>query len=115
MKKFFILNLFFLFCLSNTYAQQQPKCATSEFETLLLNANPSLQNGKNNLEQYIKNFIHSSNPHTLDIITIPVVVHVIGDNAISYVDHAKAEEQINILNEDFGKVPNSPGDGDGVN
>ncbi|MBI4946510.1 MAG: T9SS type A sorting domain-containing protein [Bacteroidetes bacterium] len=117
MKKLFFLNLF-LFSVCNIYSQQIKRCSTSELEMLLLNANPNLQQIKSTMDSAMRIYIQSPDFKTLptinSIITIPVVVHVIGDDAIARVTASKVQEQINILNQDYGKVSGSPGDGNGV-
>lgn len=45
---------------------------------------------------------------------IPVVVHVIHLGGIENISDAQIESQIRILNEDFGKLPGTNGDGNGV-
>ena len=49
-----------------------------------------------------------------DIRTIPVVVHVIHNGGPENISLAQIERQIQILNEDYGKLPGSPGEGAGV-
>ncbi|MCC6281919.1 MAG: T9SS type A sorting domain-containing protein [Saprospiraceae bacterium] len=49
-----------------------------------------------------------------DIRLIPVVVHVIHNGGSENISKAQIERQIEILNEDFGKLPGTPGDGAGV-
>ncbi len=46
--------------------------------------------------------------------TIPVVVHIIHEGGAENISHAQIESQITILNEDFGKLPGTNGDGNGV-
>lgn len=48
------------------------------------------------------------------IKTIPVVVHVIHTGGSENISEAQIQSQIQILNEDFGKLPGTPGDGNGV-
>lgn len=45
---------------------------------------------------------------------IPVVVHVIHNGGSENISKAQIERQIEILNEDFGKLPGTPGNGAGV-
>lgn len=113
MKKIFFLNLFLLFSVGEIYSQQIQRCSTDESEFLLLNVKPSLKNTKDSAELRLQSFIHSF-VRSSDIITIPVVVHLIGDIAIAQAA-SKVQDQINILNQDYGMVSGSPGDGDGVN
>ena len=49
-----------------------------------------------------------------DIRLIPVVVHVIHNGGSENISKAQIERQIEILNEDYGKLPGTPGDGTGV-
>lgn len=49
-----------------------------------------------------------------DIRIIPVVVHVIHNGGSENISKAQIERQIEILNEDYGKLPGTPGDGAGV-
>lgn len=46
--------------------------------------------------------------------TIPIVVHVIHDGGSENISDAQIASQIQILNEDYGKMPGSNGDGGGV-
>lgn len=45
---------------------------------------------------------------------IPVVVHVIHNGGSENISDAQIESQIQILNEDYGKIPGTNGDGNGV-
>ncbi|MBK8426189.1 MAG: hypothetical protein IPL27_09585 [Lewinellaceae bacterium] len=49
-----------------------------------------------------------------DIRLIPVVIHVIHNGGSENISKAQIDRQIEILNEDFGKLPGTPGDGAGV-
>jgi PKD repeat protein len=49
-----------------------------------------------------------------EIRTVPVVVHIIHNGGSENISKAQIERQIQILNEDYGKLPGTPGDGDGV-
>ena len=46
--------------------------------------------------------------------TIPVVVHIIHNGGAENISKTQIERQIAILNEDFGKLPGTPGEGKGV-
>ncbi len=49
-----------------------------------------------------------------DTRIIPVVVHVIHNGGSENISNAQIERQIEILNEDYGKLPGTPGDGAGA-
>ncbi len=63
---------------------------------------------------YIQENKNDSKSGSTDIRTIPIVVHVIHDGASSNISIAQIESQIQVLNEDFGKIEFSNGDGSGV-
>jgi len=46
--------------------------------------------------------------------TIPVVVHVIHNGGTENISNTQIQSQVDVLNEDFGKIALSPGDGNGV-
>ena len=48
------------------------------------------------------------------IYIIPVVIHIIHDGGTENISEAQVQSQIQILNEDFGKLPGTNGDGNGV-
>ena len=54
----------------------------------------------------------SRSSHTTKII--PVVVHVIHNGGTENISEAQIQSQIQILNEDFGKISGTNGDGNGV-
>ncbi len=48
------------------------------------------------------------------IRTIPVVVHIIHNGGIENISDTQVHSQIEVLNEDYGKMPGTNGDGNGV-
>ncbi len=111
-----ILVLLFILFFSKLQAQIL-KCGSMEFEQFILSGNPDLQLIKDGNNNNLRNFIQSSNFNTQrsngSIIRIPVVVHLIGNNVIAACS-SKVQEQIDILNQDFGKMVGSNGYGNGV-
>ncbi|MFT4969991.1 MAG: PKD repeat protein [Chitinophagales bacterium] len=63
---------------------------------------------------YIQSNSNSLKSGSTDIRIIPIVIHVIHDGASSNISIAQIESQIQVLNEDFGKIEFSNGDGSGV-
>jgi PKD repeat protein len=49
-----------------------------------------------------------------DIKTIPVVVHIFHEGGSENISEAQVQSAIQVLNEDFGKLPGTNGDGNGV-
>ncbi len=66
-----------------------------------------------NAEKTIQNGIKSLHKNH-DIKMIPVVVHVFHDGGSENISDAQIQSQITVLNEDFGKLVGSNGDGNGV-
>jgi PKD repeat protein len=67
----------------------------------------------NNSEVIIRNGIKSL-PKNHDIKVIPVVVHIFHEGGTENISDAQIQSQITVLNEDFGKLLGSNGDGNGV-
>lgn len=88
-------------CGFDEYIRQHKKTA-DEFEKQI---QKFLSDQKNILQQ---------NVQSNNIKTIPVVVHVIHNNGTENISDAQILSQIQILNEDYRKIPSSNGDGNGV-
>lgn len=119
MRKIILLILILMFGVYNIiHSQNLNRCGIEEYEEFLLLNNPELQSRVQEIQNSVKSYIQSnefqifktSNP----VIRIPVVVHIIGDDAISLIDANKVHEQINILNQDYRKISGTNGDGAGV-
>jgi hypothetical protein len=104
MKKTFLLMIAIglsLFSI-DTFAQSE-KCATMKILEKRIQQNPALKQKMEQSEIQTQNWI-SSNPNfkrSRQIITIPVVVHVIWNDPIQNVSDAQIYSQIEVLNEDF--------------
>lgn len=57
---------------------------------------------------------HAGTAGTRNVKTIPCVVHVIQSSLVEELSDAEIQGQIQVLNEDFRKIPGTPGDGAGV-
>ena len=66
-----------------------------------------------NSEQIIRNGINNL-PKNHDVKMIPVVVHVFHEGGTENISDAQIQSQITVLNEDFGKLAGTNGDGNGV-
>ncbi|MEZ4940665.1 MAG: M43 family zinc metalloprotease [Saprospiraceae bacterium] len=104
-----LLTVTFIFCFSaeNTIAQQAPCLFDSIYPAHRLKiaeAHISASLRKQMLAEESGN----------DIRIVPVVVHVIHNGGTENISTAQIESQIRILNEDYGKLPGSPGNGSGV-
>lgn len=111
--------LFFLFFAGAVQAQSAIiRCSTTEYEKFILSKNKNYELIRKNTETAVQNYLQlKKRPQSdlqNDVITIPVVVHLIGDNIINTVLSAKVQQQINILNENYRKMPGTHGYGDGT-
>src|SRR5436853_2067092 len=107
------LIVIFLFFVLLTQAQR-PRCHTMEYQQFLLSEIPELILAKQSFDSTLKERIKSNYKTEGPVIKIPIVVHLIGDNAIAIVTIAKINEEISILNQDYRKIVGSNGDGAGV-
>lgn len=65
-------------------------------------------------EKVISNEVANLTKSSHGLKTIPVVVHVIHNGGTENISDAQILSQIEVLNEDFRKMPGTPGDGNGV-
>ncbi len=107
MKKITILMMVFL-CSVSMYAQQKRTCHSMENLEYRKSLNPNLQKKMFDIETYTqKRVLEKSNMQKRvdgDIITIPVVVHVIYSNTTENISEAQIQSQIDVINEDFRRT-----------
>ncbi len=113
----YFVTIFFFALMPKINAQILQRCGTTEFQEYFLSQHPSLEFSRDTVNNRIFNELNSIKFHNQrtsgGIITIPVVVHLIGDNVIAY-STTKAQDQIDILNQDYGKMSGTNGFGNGV-
>lgn len=91
------------------------RCASTERDSVRLLKNPSLRNLRMRSEQAIQDYVRSearARTSASEVITIPVVVHVVHsrtDNVIGgagngNISDAQIQSQIDVLNEDYGNT-----------
>lgn len=91
------------------------RCASTERDAVRLLKNPSLRNLRMRSEQAIQDYVRSearARTGASEVITIPVVVHVVHsrtDNVIGgagngNISDAQIQSQIDVLNEDYGNT-----------
>ena len=88
-------------CRFDQYIRQHNKM-TNEFEKEIQHF---LLNHKNNAQRDV---------FSDHIKTIPVVVHIIHNNGAENISDSQVESQIQVMNEDYRKIPFTNGDGNGV-
>lgn len=111
-----ILSITIFFCLVQL-TKAQNRCGSDQHEQNILAKNPTFlsikETKKYQLMDYLKSTNFSIQRTSSDIIKIPVVVHLIGTNVIN-VSYSRVLDQINILNQDYGKLAGTNGFGNGV-
>ena len=97
----FIVLIFISF--SNLIAQQKNKCSSVKIREQRMMEDPSLflriQNSENETKKWILD--HPKTNKSGQIITIPVVVHVVYNTIAENISDAQIFSQIEILNQDF--------------
>ncbi len=111
-----IINIIIILTASFGNAFSQPvnvstPCYFDEFAN-----NRSIQNTEKLIQSAIREKLSDKDKimSADSVRTIPVVVHIIHTGGPENISLAQVQSQIRILNEDFGKISGSNGDGDGV-
>ena len=107
MKQKFLLVLWVAFLsIQIISAQTSRNCSTMENLGRLIQNDPHLLDRMNNIEQFTEHWINriSQSRAVPTIITIPVVVHVVHNNASENISDAQIQSQIDVLNEDLRKL-----------
>jgi hypothetical protein len=80
-------------------------CGTMENHEMLLQQDPSLQQQMIQQEAWVQNWIANNyNPGQRVVYTIPVVFHVVYQNATENISNQRLLDQLQVLNEDFRKT-----------
>lgn len=103
MKHFFLFSLFALLAVNIINAQQR-NCASMEVLEQLMQENPGMQQQMEAIEQHTNNFLSNSFLESRDVVTIPVVVHVVYRTTTENISDAQILSQIAVLNNDFRKL-----------
>lgn len=98
-----LLCMLIILFATSANAQQVIRCSTTEHEAELLRSNPVRAKEKAKLEQQLQKFLQNqSSQRTQQIISIPVVVHVVYNGTVQNISDAQVLSQIEVLNADFG-------------
>ncbi len=101
---------FLMFCflmVSMTAFSQERNCAAMDDLEQRLQEDPQLELRMQQIENYTQQKIQELNNNREingDIITIPVVVHILYNNATTNISDAQILSQIDVLNEDFRRT-----------
>ena len=108
MKKTITLSLLSFLFLFTVSAQQERNCKSMENLEYRKQLNPLLEENMKQIEAYTQNKIQEmqgqQNKIVGDIITIPVVVHVIYSNSNENISDAQILSQMQVLNDDFRRT-----------
>ena len=104
--KQYCICIFLLFLVFKGNSQDDIRCATPAYENSLRIKYPGYAKRLQNLEKKIreKNNSHRISATRQEVITIPVVVHVLYNSSNSNISDAKIHAQIKVLNEDFRRL-----------
>ena len=104
MKKITLLVLLF-FCVGAMFAQER-ECSTMENLEHRKQLDPQLEARMQQIEDYTRTRIQQGNTESIsgNVITIPVVVHVLYTNSTNNISVAQIQSQIDVINEDFRRT-----------
>ncbi|QHI37384.1 hypothetical protein IMCC3317_27630 [Kordia antarctica] len=95
-----------LFCIGTIFAQERD-CSTMENLEYRKQLDPQLEARMQQIEDFTRQRIQEAGSQesiTGNIISIPVVVHVIYNNANENISQAQIQSQLDVLNEDFRRT-----------
>ena len=102
------LGLMSMFFVVASYAQQKRTCHSMENLEYRKKMDPSLQHRMDEIESFTQQKILQKQSYQQrvdgDIITIPVVVHVLYTNTTNNISDAQIASQMQVLNEDFRRT-----------
>ena len=86
----------------------QKKCGTMEILSNRINNDNTIllkmQNSEIKTQKWISEHSNVNSKNSLQIITIPVVVHVLWNNSTENISDSQIQSQIDILNDDFSEM-----------
>ena len=108
MKKTFTLTLLCFLSMCSVFAQDilERSCGTMENLEYRKQQDPGLEARMQEIETYTQNKVQEMQMNRVDgnIITIPVVVHVLYRNSTENISVAQIQSQLDVLNEDFRRT-----------
>ena len=99
-------SILLLLLSSSAVFSQNNHCGTMESHAYMLANDPDYAIKREAIREHTNQFIESYNPQSgsRSVITIPVVFHVVYQNATENISDAQLLSQLDILNEDFRKL-----------
>ncbi len=100
------------------HAQQIMRCATDELLESQLQQHPEFREKMARSEAFYQAFAENQAANVTraacDVFIVPVVVHIIYDDALSNISDQQVQSQLVVLNQDYRHLPATPGAGTGV-
>ncbi len=103
MKKIYTV-LLGMMIITSSFAQQHHRCATMEVDARLRASDPEYAAKQSQIDEHARAFAESLQSGQRILVTIPVVFHVVYQNATENISDAKLQSQLDVLNEDFRKL-----------
>ena len=103
MKKIYTV-LLGMMIITSSFAQQHHRCATMEVDARLRASDPEYAAKQSQIDEHARAFAESHQSGQRILVTIPVVFHVVYQNATENISDAKLQSQLDVLNEDFRKL-----------
>ncbi|MBC2843792.1 M43 family zinc metalloprotease [Winogradskyella flava] len=105
MKNKITLILMCFLCLGSLFAQER-ECSTMENLEYRKQLDPQLERRMEQIEEFTEARVSEMQTNRIDgdIITIPVVVHVLYRNNTENISEAQIQSQMDVLNEDFRRT-----------
>jgi PKD repeat protein len=103
MKKIYTV-LIGMMIITSSFAQQQHRCATMEVDARLRASDPEYAARQDQIDEHAHTWASSYQSGQRILVTIPVVFHVVYQNATENISDAKLQSQLDVLNEDFRKL-----------
>ena len=111
----FRLLLFFAFITLSNWATAQRNCGSMDYLEQQIRQNPARELQLQQLERFTEQYAPGlEKALSGDILTIPVIVHVLYENSTENISDAQINSQIAVLNDDFRRMnadrSNTPSD-----
>jgi hypothetical protein len=97
-------KIFILFALIPFFAFSQRNCGSMEHLNWIMLNDPAVQERMSLIEQQTSEYVQHADQSDRQMVTIPVVVHVLYKSSTSNITDAQIQSQINVMNNDFKKL-----------
>lgn len=105
MKKYFTLFVLLIMASAFYHVEAQRNCGAMENLDRLIDENPLIRQNMDRIEQFTRDYLKSTDPGAeRNVITIPVVAHVIYKYNSQNISDEQIQSQIDVLNEDFRRA-----------